>query len=277
VTVGMRQGELMTELKVHPAAAVFPMLSDDELRDLAEDIKANGLIYPIVLDADGQLIDGRNRLAACNLAGVEPRFETLDGQDPVAYILSSNVSRRHMNAGQRAMAVAKLLETNNATQEQAAQWSGLKRPRIAYAQVVLQYAPEKADSVLAGALGLDEAYNEARARKGAASSMEAQMSRLRAEAPDLADLVTEERMTLREALAALDERIAEERRQREVTKRLMDQVLGFLSAGAMTPGELAEGIVRKLGRPDDPRAFGREVGRAIETLVGVQHLTSEED
>jgi ParB-like chromosome segregation protein Spo0J len=62
-------------IEVHPLAALFPMMSDDELADLAEDIKANGRIHPIVLDADGVLIDGRNRLRACELAAIEPEFE----------------------------------------------------------------------------------------------------------------------------------------------------------------------------------------------------------
>ena len=31
--------------KVHPAADVFPMMSDEELAELGEDIKKNGLIH----------------------------------------------------------------------------------------------------------------------------------------------------------------------------------------------------------------------------------------
>ena len=46
-------------LYVHPVASLFPMMSDEELYDLAEDIKANGQADPIVLDQHGQLIDGR--------------------------------------------------------------------------------------------------------------------------------------------------------------------------------------------------------------------------
>src|SRR3954447_2894984 len=66
------------DFDVHPAAAVLPMMSDDELDDLAADIEANGLLHPIVLDADGELlIDGRNRLEACCRAGVEPQFRRL--------------------------------------------------------------------------------------------------------------------------------------------------------------------------------------------------------
>ena len=94
------------ELPVHPAADIFPMMSEEELVDLAEDIKANGLVHPLIIDAAGQLIDGRNRLAACKLAGVEPRFEQLNGRDPLAYIASANLKRRNLTKGQQAMALA---------------------------------------------------------------------------------------------------------------------------------------------------------------------------
>src|SRR5262245_14416292 len=91
---------------VHPFADRFPRLADDELQALADDIKATGLNEPIVLDAEGQVVDGRNRLAACELAGVEPRFTSLGERDPVAYILSANIHRRHLTKSQQAMAIA---------------------------------------------------------------------------------------------------------------------------------------------------------------------------
>ena len=99
-----KQGWRPTE--VHPVAALFPMMSDDELADLAADIKANGLNYPIVVDDDGVLIDGRNRLEACKLAGVEPHYEGLNGRKPEALIVSANLARRNLTKGQQAMALA---------------------------------------------------------------------------------------------------------------------------------------------------------------------------
>jgi hypothetical protein len=86
-------------------AALFPMMSEEELDDLAADSKANGLIHAVVVDADGQVIDGRNRLEACRRAGVDPRDELLNGADPRRYILSQNAARRHMSKGQLALVI----------------------------------------------------------------------------------------------------------------------------------------------------------------------------
>jgi hypothetical protein len=45
-------------LQVHPVAALFPMLTNGELAGLAADIKANGLIHPIITDATGTILIG---------------------------------------------------------------------------------------------------------------------------------------------------------------------------------------------------------------------------
>ena len=45
-------------IKVHPAADLFPMMSESELRELGEDIKANGLLASLVLH-NGKLLDGQ--------------------------------------------------------------------------------------------------------------------------------------------------------------------------------------------------------------------------
>ena len=91
--------------EIHPLANDYPMLAADELSDLAQSIRDNGQLDPITLTSDGTLLDGRNRLAACELAGVEPKFDTYDG-DPVAFIVGKNATRRQLSAGQRAMAIA---------------------------------------------------------------------------------------------------------------------------------------------------------------------------
>jgi hypothetical protein len=61
-------------LTVHPAADLFPLMPQDELQALADDIKTSGLETPIVLwrersNEDPVLVDGRNRLDALALLG----------------------------------------------------------------------------------------------------------------------------------------------------------------------------------------------------------------
>ena len=99
------------ELEVHPAAGVFPLVEGAEFEALVEDIRTNGLQTPILLDAEGRVLDGRNRLRACRAAGVAPRFERWSGAgSPIDAIISLNVRRRHLNPSQRAMAAARLKE-----------------------------------------------------------------------------------------------------------------------------------------------------------------------
>lgn len=65
----------------HPYADEFPMASEEELAELTDSIATVGLIHPIVLTPDGLVLDGRNRLEACRRAGVDPIFETREGDD----------------------------------------------------------------------------------------------------------------------------------------------------------------------------------------------------
>jgi ParB-like chromosome segregation protein Spo0J len=93
----------------HPLADIFPLIEDAELDELAADIKANGLREPVVL-FEGKILDGRNRYRACAAAGVDCRFETHKGDEPVAYVVSLNLHRRHLTRGQKRELIAKLVK-----------------------------------------------------------------------------------------------------------------------------------------------------------------------
>jgi hypothetical protein len=98
---------MSTSYEIHPAAALFPPLPEAALRALADDIRANGLVHPIVLHED-RVLDGRNRLRACEMAGVEPRFTVWQEKgSPTAWVLSVNLHRRHLDESQRAMIAAR--------------------------------------------------------------------------------------------------------------------------------------------------------------------------
>jgi hypothetical protein len=127
-------------LPVHPAADLFPLMSPNELRELGEDIKKNGLLTPIVVwsptegSEEQYLLDGRNRVAAMEAAGGKA---TLKGQqyakyvwrgygpatfvygtaecgapgfDPYEYVLSANIHRRHLTAEQKREIIAKVIK-----------------------------------------------------------------------------------------------------------------------------------------------------------------------
>ena len=110
--------EWIEDIPVHPYAATYPMMSGEELQELADDIKAHGQREPIVITYLDEMlmdepvvIDGRNRYAACKLAGVEPIFQEvrslndreLSPQVIADWIISHNLHRRHLTASQKAM------------------------------------------------------------------------------------------------------------------------------------------------------------------------------
>jgi len=95
------------DLKIHKLCELFPPMSIGEFAALKEDIAAHGLLTPITIHK-GAVIDGRNRLQACQELGIEPRLQEWSGDDLLAFILSANLHRRHLNESQRAMVAAKI-------------------------------------------------------------------------------------------------------------------------------------------------------------------------
>jgi len=90
---------------LHPLSTLFPRLVGAEFDSLVADIKANGLREPIVLHG-GMILDGGNRAAACEAAGVEPQYVEFAGGNIVTFVLSANLHRRHLSPGQAAAIVA---------------------------------------------------------------------------------------------------------------------------------------------------------------------------
>ncbi|MFF2955683.1 ParB N-terminal domain-containing protein [Kitasatospora sp. NPDC057965] len=208
-------------------------MDDDELHALAEDIRENGLLHPVVRDVDGQILDGRNRLKACEILGIEAQFVAYEGSAPRSYVLSANLRRRSLSRGQAAMIAAKACsdseQEGRSESEQSArsvsEQAGVSLGRIGQASTVMQYASDYVDRVISGVSGLDAAYEVARERKNQASSDEARLDRLRTEDPELANRVVEGELTLNGALAERRERVEEQNRQRHVATQLLCEIV----------------------------------------------------
>src|SRR5262245_59315516 len=74
-----------------------------------DDIKSNGLNYPIVV-YEGLILDGRNRYRACIEAGLTPRFVQYCDSDPAGFVISANIHRRHLTSKERRELISKLLK-----------------------------------------------------------------------------------------------------------------------------------------------------------------------
>jgi hypothetical protein len=134
-------------LPIHPAAELLPRMSRDELIELGNDIKANGLMNPIVLIGElidrtavakghkFSLLDGISRLDAMEATSVafkigmtrsglptlviegefdrdipEPVITYASDGDPVHFVLSANLHRRHLTSEQKRELIAKLVK-----------------------------------------------------------------------------------------------------------------------------------------------------------------------
>lgn len=159
---------------ISPHAEFYPLLSDEALQELAADIAENGQRQPIMVTPAGVLLDGRNRLKACELAGVEPQFAVYEGDDEGAFVRSSN-ERRHQSTGSRAMSTALSLQADGLRNNGRWKYGALDSrdpansntwlAALRQAGLVLDELPELAEFVVDGTIALDDAYKQARTKR----------------------------------------------------------------------------------------------------------------
>src|SRR4051794_14652462 len=182
----------MTEAEFHPVANLWPLLPEAELAELAEDIRANGLRYPIWRHRDGRIIDGRNRWLACQSIGVDCPANIFDGSDAelIPFVVSLNEKRRHLTVDQRAAIAADLVTLSHGsnqrqrkqeasreasssstalTDAEAAKLMSVSESSVERAKAVRRAAPMLHAEVKRGTLKAGKARVEVKRRSGAAT------------------------------------------------------------------------------------------------------------
>jgi hypothetical protein len=88
---------------------MFPEMSTEELQALSADISKNGQLDPIWTH-EGKIIDGRHRYRICMILGRTPIYREWAGEcgSILRFVVSKNLHRRHLDAGQRAMIAAEI-------------------------------------------------------------------------------------------------------------------------------------------------------------------------
>lgn len=114
----------------HPLADMFPMIPEAERKLLADDIVTYGQRDPIIL-LDGMVLDGRNRQWACGFAEIEPIYEQYAGDDPLNFVLSKNLHRRHLTESQRALIAAAIVDWERGVNQTTAGPANLQTRRAA--------------------------------------------------------------------------------------------------------------------------------------------------
>ena len=195
----------MAHHELHPLCTLFPRLAGAEFDALVGDIKANGLRQPIVT-LDGMILDGGNRYRACIEAGVKPSFVKFAGGNIVSFVLSANMHRRHLSAGQQAAIVASAQDWAQAqpahrpkkecsvaplsTAHSRAAESGASLRTQKMADKVAKESPELAKQVAHGEISLPKAVAKVEGKAPAPKASPAPANDDH-DGPDLAELVDE--------------------------------------------------------------------------------------
>ena len=102
-------------MKLHKYCALLPRMMADEYQILKADIKAHGLLEPIVTYEDS-ILDGRHRYNICEELAVQPayvQFESLSyNGSPLDFVISKH-QRRNLTPDQKAVLADKIANIKN--------------------------------------------------------------------------------------------------------------------------------------------------------------------
>ncbi len=136
----------------------------ESLEDLAESIKSQGIMQPIVLRAIGderfEIIAGERRWRAAQLAGqekVSSLIREIDDESALAMSLIENIQREDLNPLEEARALQRLIEEFDLTHQQVAEAVGRSRSGVTNVLRLTQLAPAVAQLLETGDLEMGHA------------------------------------------------------------------------------------------------------------------------
>lgn len=123
----------MPENNLHPITSIFPRLEGDDFDALVDDIRRHGLREAIWRHRNGEILDGDNRWRACQVLGINCPSRTFEGDDSeiLAFVISQNLHRRHLDTSQRAMIAAKLASLEEGRPKKTAQFCAVSQDQAA--------------------------------------------------------------------------------------------------------------------------------------------------
>ena len=110
---------------------------DESIRGLAESIKRNGLLQPVTVRKNGdkfELIAGERRYRASLLNGskdIEAIIMESSDEQSAKLALIENLQREDLNAIEQAMAMKRIMESEDLTQNELAERLGYKQSTVA--------------------------------------------------------------------------------------------------------------------------------------------------
>jgi len=137
--------------------------NEEQLRELADSIKENGIIQPIVVRRKGgrfEIVAGERRLRAAEMAGINripAMVRVTEDSEMLALALVENIHRADLNPIEKAKAYQNFMETFGLTQEQAAQKLGQDRSVVANYVRLLNLPAEVKQMLVDGSLDMGHA------------------------------------------------------------------------------------------------------------------------
>lgn len=231
---------------IHPCAELFPMMTPEDSAQLRDDVEAHGFEQPIIIDQDDRLLDGRNRLVVSVEIGLDPPIERRVVHDPLSFVISTNLRRRHLSLSQLAT-IAVEIEPMYAAAAAERQKAGKKAGKKADLPTDLSESSRRKR----------ETAHQAAAAVGVGGTTVKKAKKVKESDPGLFADVAEGKVTVDKAHKQVKDREKAEERSRPAPDKPQPETKEVM------PLLLADGTVIEIGRTKSRSTFNETPGEGI--------------